>query len=94
MRRQVEDFAFAGQHVVDDAKAEHGFEVAGDDGIRDNGGEFGQFAFAGFDCVERLRPPFHQGFFVVGVIGRRAGVEVPTVVVEARLVGQEKTVSI
>jgi hypothetical protein len=85
---QVENFTFARQHIVLHVEAEHGGEVRFHNGIGHQVSQFGQFARAGFDRVQRGLAPLHA-FGVILVIGGSEGVEVPAIVVEAhRRVGQ------
>ena len=87
-----EDFAFAGEEVVLDAEALHGFEMATEDGSGDEVGYFGGFVIAGLEGVEGVEANLLAGGDLVRVGGvplRDAGVEVPAVEVDA-LVGLEE----
>ena len=84
---QVQDFALAGKEIVFDVEAVHGFEMAAQDGGRDQFGDRGGFAGGVFDGVERFAPRL-QIFFILFVPLRDAGVEIPAVVVEAGLAGE------
>ena len=51
---QVQDFALAGQEIVFDVEAVHGFEMAAQDGGRNQLRDLGGFVAAFFDGVQRL----------------------------------------
>ena len=80
----MQDFALARQEVVLDVEPVHGFEVAAQDGSRDQLGDGGGFAGGVFDGMQRCGADL-QILFVLFVPLRDAGVEIPAVVVEARL---------
>jgi hypothetical protein len=83
----VQDFAFAGQEVVLDAEAEHGFKMAAKDGGGDQVGDFGGFVAAVLDEVQRVEAELlARGLLFGSAFGvplRGAGVEIPAVVVDA-----------
>ena len=81
---QVEDFAFAGEEVVFDVEAVHGLEMASEHGGRDQVGDGRSFAARVFNRVQRLQTGL-QVLLVLLVPLRDAGVEVPAVVIKARL---------
>ena len=86
-----EDLGLAGQEVVLDAEAEHGFEVAMEDFGGDEVGDLGGFALAVLESVEGFEAELLAGGqlrWVFGVPLGDAGVEVPAVKVDA-LVGFE-----
>ena len=87
-----EDLAFAGEEVVLDAEALHGFEMAAQDGGGDEVGDLGGVVVADFEGVEGVEANLFAGGDLVGVGGvplGDAGVEVPAVEVDA-LVGFEE----
>src|SRR5258708_339248 len=81
---QVKNLTFARQEIVFDVEAVHGFEMAAQDSSRDEFGDGGGFAGGVLDGVECLAASL-KIFLGFGVPLRDAGVEVPAVVVEARL---------
>ena len=76
-----------GQEIVFDVEAVHGFEVAAQDGGRDQFGDGRGFAGGVFDGVQRPGAGL-QILLVLLVPLRDAGVEIPAVVIEAGLAGQ------
>ena len=83
----MKDLALAREKIVLDAEAQHGFEMAAQDGGGDEVGDLGGFVAAVLDQVQRVeaqllaRGLFFGGPFAVPLRG--AGVEVPAVVVNA-----------
>ena len=51
---EVQNFALAGQEIVLDVEAQHGFKMAAQDGGRDQFGNFGGFVAAVLDLVQRV----------------------------------------
>ena len=84
---QMENFALARQEVVFDIETIHGLEMTPQDGDRNHVGDGGTFIVAFLDRVQRLLADL-QILLVFGVPLRDPGVEVPAVVVEARLARQ------
>ena len=84
---QVQDLALARQEVVFDVEPVHGLEMAAQHGDRDQVGDGGGFARGVFDGMQRLQAHL-QILLVLRVPLRNAGIEIPAVVVEARLPGQ------
>ena len=84
---QVQDFALARQEVVFDVEPVHGLKMAAQHGDRDQIGDGSRLRRAIFDGVQRLQTHL-QILLVLGVPLRNASVEIPAVVVEARLAGQ------
>ena len=84
---EVKDFALTRKEVVLDAKAEHGFKMAAEDGGGDEVGDFGGVVAAVLDEVQGVEAQlFARGLFLVGALAvplRGAGVEIPAVVVDA-----------
>jgi hypothetical protein len=80
---QVQDFALARQEIVLDVEAIHGFEMATQNGGRDQFGDGGQFRCRLFDGVQGFAAGL-QVLLVLLVPLRDAGVEIPAVVIEAR----------
>ena len=78
---QVQNLAFARQHIVLDIEAQHRRQMRIDDGVGDQMREFRQFARAGFDRMQRLRAP-RERFGMVLVVLRSACVEIPANVIE------------
>ena len=87
---QVQDLALARQHVVLDVQPQHGLQVRLDDGIGHQVRQFGDFALARLDGVQRGAAP-GQRFGMVLVVARRVRVQVPAVIIEAhRGVGEQR----
>ena len=84
---QVQDLAFARQEIVFDLEAVHGFEVATQYCGRDQLGDCRSFAAGIFDRMKRFAAGL-QMFFVLLIPLRDTGVEIPTVVIEARPSGE------
>ncbi len=88
---EVQDLALAGQEVVLDVEAQHGFKMAAQDGGGDEVGDFGGFVAAVLDGVQRVEAQLlARGLFFGGSFGvplRGARVEVPAVVVDCASVG-------
>ena len=64
----MQDFAFARKYVVLNVQPVHGGDVRFDDGVRNQMPQFGEFALAGFDGVQRFGSPCKRlrMVFVVG----------------------------
>ena len=84
---KMEDLALARQEVVFDIEPVHGLEMPPQDGDGNYVGDGGAFIVALLDRVQHLLTDL-QVLFVLGVPMRDPGVEVPAVVVKARLARQ------
>ncbi len=81
---QVQNLAFARKKVVFDVEPVHRFEMPAQNCGRNQLGNRGDLASGVFDGVQRLQP--HLLVLLVGFVPlRNPGIEIPTVVVEARL---------
>jgi len=84
---EVEDFAFAGQEIVFDVEAEHGFKMAAEDCGGDELGYLGSLVVALLNLVQGGIAELFAGcvFFFASLLVplRGFGVEVPAVVVNA-----------
>ena len=85
---EVKDFAFASEQVVGNSETSHGFQVQADDGVGDDVRDFGFFAAIFFDGFQRSAAQFRGAGFVFFKKVRSFGVEIPAVVIEARLHGR------
>jgi hypothetical protein len=89
---EMKNLTLAGEEVVLDAEALHGLEVAAKDGCGDEIGYLGDVVVAGFKRVEGVESNLFANGDLAGVRGvplRDAGVEIPTVEVDA-LIGLEE----
>ena len=82
---QVQNFALARQEVVLDVEPVHGLEMAAQDGGRDQIGDRGSLVVALPRSRAASRSAHLQVLLVLLVPLRGARVEIPAVVVEARL---------
>src|SRR5271168_530021 len=83
----MQDFALAREQIVVDAQARHSAQMKCDDGVGYHFGDFGLFAAALFDSVQRFSAHFCCVCFVGAEELRGLGVNVPAVVIEMRLHG-------
>ena len=84
---QAQDFALARQEVVLDVEPVHGLQMPAQNCDRDQVCDRGGFVFALLNLVQRLEAML-QILLVLGVPLRNARVEIPAVVIEARLGGE------
>ncbi len=85
---EVKNFAFASEQVVGNSETSHGFQVQADDGVGDDLRDFGFFAAVFFDGFQGSSAKFGGAGFVFFKKVRSFGVEIPAVVIEARLHGR------
>ena len=81
---QMKDLALARQEVVLDVEAVHGLKMSAQDRSRDQLGNFGDLVAAALDGVQRIGASL-QMLLVLLVPLRDARVEIPAVIVEARV---------
>src|SRR4029077_16755388 len=84
---EVKNFALTSEKFVRNAEASHGFEMQTDNGVGDDLGDFGFFAAIFFNGFKGAGAKFVGARFVVIQKVGDFGVEIPAVVVEARLHG-------
>ena len=84
---KMKDLTLARQEIVFNIEAIHGLEMTPQDGNRNHIGNSGAFVVAFLDRVQRLLADL-QVLLVLGVPVRDPGIEIPAVVVKARLAGQ------
>ena len=83
----MKDLALTGKEFVRDADASHGLEMQTCDGVSNDLSDFGFFAAIFLNGFESTRAKFSGTRFVLSKIVGGFGVEIPTVVIKARLHG-------